>query len=133
MQALHGRTDRDPATAATTGIRRWRSRLAACSILAIVVGQMAACKGVSQNLSRGDALAKLQASPDQITGPIAAQTYVPCAQRADYERNNAELLRMWDQLVSEGAAELHRLAIHRGEPVFEVLHQVACDEPDAII
>ena len=69
---------------------------------------MIACTGTSKNLSRGDALAKLQVSPQQMTKSVAAQTYVPCAQRADYEghNNNMQLVRIWDILVSKGVADL---------------------------
>ncbi len=94
------------ATALSIGIGRWLKQIAACVLVCLVVGQMAACRGTSKNLSRSDALTKIQASPDKITGPIAAQTYVPCAQRAEYEHNNTELLRTWDHLVAEGVAEL---------------------------
>jgi hypothetical protein len=94
------------ATRITAGRVRWLKQIAACTLGCLIVGQMVACRGVSKNLSRGDALAKLELAPDKITAPIAGQTYVPCAQRADYERNNPDLLQLWDLVVSKGAAEL---------------------------
>lgn len=94
-------------------------------ILGLVAGQLVACARSSKDLSRSDALAKLQAAPpNQLTTRVDAQIYVPCAQRMqrDGDPNHEGLSNTWDRLAATGIVEERDSVLSRTRPSFPIIN-----------